>query len=235
MNAPDPAKLRLVRWVLVGAAVLLTAANLMALVERTDPPATEGVLDRYTAIIRPDGPPSTQPADEDKKPDSTDKDPRVERICKRRLFSPDPPAKKFEAKLSGVLGDTAYLDGSNAVKVGGDYKDAKLTAIGPDWASFDFEGKEHKLYVFGPGGAAPSPAGPPRPAMSGGPPRPGPTPPRAVSGPRPPRPSMPAGFKLSPEMIARAKAEFAKMSPEEQKKALESAPPEILEQLGLSK
>lgn len=230
MKMPDPAKMRVVRWVVIGAAVLLTAANLMALVGGSDSANTQGVLDRYTALIRADGPPSTQPADEGKKGKSKEKDPRIERIVKRHLFSPDPPEKKWKAAVSGVLGDTAYMDGSNAVQVGGDYKGAKLTAIGADWVTFEFQGTTHTLHVFGSGGSGPSPSGPSRPSGPSGPMiRPGPSaapsPAQMRPSPRPsPRPS--GGGKsvfanMPPEMLARVKEKFASLSPEEKEEKLE--------------
>ena len=46
MKVPDLTKMRVGRWVLIAAAILLTAANLLALIERADPPVTKGVLDR---------------------------------------------------------------------------------------------------------------------------------------------------------------------------------------------
>ena len=150
---------------------------------------------------------------------------QLARIAKRHIFSPAPSKKKFQSRLTGVLGETAYF-GGKGYKVGQTVDGAKVQAIGADWVQIEFEGKSQKLHVFGPGGG-PSPGGPGRPTFG-----PEGRPPGGMTMPSPGgrrrgRGEMPAGFKLTPSMIE----QFKGMPPEMREKALEHMPAEIRTQL----
>lgn len=210
--------------VLVAAAVLFTVLCVIALAtggpEHRD---TDELLVRYDKTFRPDKDGRKEPGD--KKPTSPAKnskktpspqDKLVELICKKHVFSPDPPKKTY--KITGVLGDLVFFSGNDkGVKVGETHNGAKIKQIGPDWVEVEVEGKTRKLHVFGEGEGGPSS---PTPGAGMRPSRRGPRPGRGARGPR----KMPP---LTPEMIER----FKSMPPEMQKKALEHMPPEFREKL----
>jgi len=187
------------------------------------------LIGRYTAVGDAGGQGSDRGKDpQDGKPGSKNpskkgkspQDEQVDRISKRHVFSPDPPKKSLS--LTGVLGDEAYFDGqSKGYKVGQSYKGAKITQIGPDWVQVEIDGKPQKLHVWG-AGSVPSPSGPSVPPSV----RAAATPPGVPARPPPTR-GMPAGFKLTPEMIE----QFKQMPAEVRKRALERMPAEVREKL----
>jgi len=202
--------LRITRRAIFVLAALLSAVSVASLASRAKSRADlAALLDRYAAADQTaedaddpkseakGKPPRTRPGSDKPggNPSAKDKSPaqqQVERICKRHVFSHDPPKQRFA--LYGVLGDEAYFDGQGkGHKVGQSYKGAKIKRIGADFVELEHEGKPLKLYVFGPGGGrgAPRPPGPPAGAGAI----------RRV--PAPGAAGMPARVRLPPRMTER--------------------------------
>ncbi|MDY7011005.1 MAG: hypothetical protein SVV80_09680 [Planctomycetota bacterium] len=234
MTVRKSSVLRISQMVLLALAVMLTVACAMALADRNKSHRKiTDLLERYTVTFRAD---SSEKDNDKEKNQSKGKpgggkrsnetesleDEKVKRICKRHVFSEDPPQNKLP-NLTGVLGDEAFFDGEKGWKVGEIYNGAKIKEIGPDWVEIEFEGRVKKVYVFESENGGPSPPGPSRRLhitsserrLTGQ----GGLPLRQRSEVR--------GVELTPEMIER----FKNLSPEKRERALKHMPAELREKL----
>jgi hypothetical protein len=160
-----------------------------------------GLIDRCRtmAATRPDPSKSASAA----------RNPLVEKILQRNVFSPPPVAsaeRPFGVRLVGVLGEEALFEGNQSAKVGGMIGPARVAVIGADWVELEHKGKTIRLEVFGQGGM---PAGPPTMTAASGP-SPSPEMMAGQPGPGMPTPAMPIRVERSgadvPADLLRARA-----------------------------